>query len=92
MEGGDTNEKDDDRVELSGSDVRGRYFIGSGSNQEPLQGSNKNHLSNRNPGSDSHPEPAKEPEQGTDPNQRSGKRRLWEDYEITTPKISGKKG
>ena len=91
MKGGDTNEKDDDRIGLGGSNVRGWHFIGSGSNQKPFQGSDKKHLSDRNSGPESHSGPAKKSNKGPDPNQGPGKGRFPQKREITA-KLSGKKG
>jgi len=68
MKGGDFDEKDDDRIRVNGSDALCQWRICSRSNQNPIEGSDKNYLSNRNPGPDSHPRSAKEPEHGPDPN------------------------
>ena len=78
--------KDDDRIGISGSDALCRCFICSGPNQEPFQGSDKG------PGPDSHPGPTEEPDQGSDSDQRSRKGWFLQDHEITTTKLSEKKG
>ena len=86
MKGGDTNEKNGDRVGISSRDALCRCFIRSGPNQEPFQGSDEG------PGPDSDPGPTEEPDQRSDSDQRSRKGWLLQDHEITIKTLSEKKG